>query len=250
MTAVTRDRAPLPGIADQTPEQLGGPQSLLVRQRRDHARLDDLLDAVARARGSAQDEALTRLARLVFPHAYAEETVLWPVLRAAFPDGAELTLRNEREHQEINEVFRALDRVPAGAPDRAALLARLTALLRSDVRDEEDLLLPRLQAALTVPQLRWLGVTWELVRCTAPTRPHAVVSRRPPGNLLSAAPLSALDRTRDGLDRSARRWPVLAGPFTTASRALGLLAGAVEHVPPLGRGEHPATRARKSEAPS
>jgi hemerythrin superfamily protein len=233
---------PPPSVAEQTIEQLGGPGSVLVRQRADHAVLDELLDEAARTPGAAQDEVLTRLARLVFPHAYAEETVLWPVVRATLPDGEAITLRNEQEHKEINALFSDLDRTPPG-PRRDELFERTAAVLRQDARDEEDLILPRLQTALSGAQLRRLGVTWELVRRTAPTRPHAVVSRRPPGNLLSGLPLSALDRSRDALDHAARSAPALAGPLRAVSGALALAAGAVEHLPPLRRGEDPSTSA-------
>ena len=229
-----------PSVAEQTVEQLGGPRSVLARQRADHALLEQLLHEAAAASGPEQDESLTRLARLVFPHAYAEETVLWPVVRATLPDGERITLRNEQEHQEINALFSDLDRTPPG-PRRDELLARTAEVLREDARDEEDLILPRLQAALSAAQLRRLGLAWELVRRTAPTRPHAVVSRRPPGNLLSGLPLSALDRSRDALDRAARSAPRLAGPLQAVSGALAVAAGAVEHLPPLRRGEHPST---------
>ena len=250
-TTRTTDRpadppADLVSVADQTPDQLGGPASLLVRQREDHARLDELLGQAARARGTEQDAVLGRLARLVFPHAYAEETVVWPVLRSVLPDGHELTLRNEQEHQEINELWSELDRTPAEAPRRSELLTRLDALLRQDARDEEDLLLPRLQAALSARQLRRLGTTWAVVRRTAPTRPHAVVSRRPPGNVVSAVPLTVLDRSRDVLDGAARRWPALRRPLATTSRALAVVAGAVEHLPPLPYGQDPSTRAGRT----
>jgi hemerythrin superfamily protein len=227
-------------VAQQSVEQLGGPRSVLVRQRADHALLDELLDEAARSSGTAQDAVLTRLARLVFPHAYAEETVLWPVVRAVVPDGEQITLRNEHEHQEINALFSDLDRTPAG-PARDELLRRTAEVLRQDARDEEDLILPRLQAALSGAQLRRLGLTWELVRRTAPTRPHAVVSRRPPGNLLSGLPLTVLDRSRDVLDRTARSAPAVAAPLRALSGALALAAGAVEHLPPLRRGEDPST---------
>jgi hypothetical protein len=120
-----------------------------------------------------------------------------PALRAALPDGEQLTLRNEFEHQQINQLWSELDHTPAGSARRRELVAQLTDLLHQDARDEEDLLLPRLQQACTVQQLRRLGSTWQLLRRTAPTRPHPHVSRRPPGNVVSGLPLAALDRTRD-----------------------------------------------------
>ncbi|GAA3501715.1 hypothetical protein GCM10019016_088220 [Streptomyces prasinosporus] len=52
-------------------------------------------------------------------------------------------------------------------------------------------------------RLRALGTAWETVRRTAPTHPHPVVPRRPPGNALLGVPLSVHDRVRDALGGSA-----------------------------------------------
>ena len=82
---------------------------------------------------------------------------------------------------------------------------------------------------------------WEAVRRTAPTRPHPVVSRRPPGNALAAVPLTVLDRGRDALDAGARRLPRLHGPASRASDRLATVAGRVEHAAPLRRGERAST---------
>ena len=232
----------MPTIADQTTEQLGGPGSLLARQRQDHVELDRLLDRLEQAEGADEDEVLQRIARLVFPHAYAEETVIWPVARGVLPDGGQVTLRIEQEHQQINALFSELERTAPGEAARRELLDRLVPLLQQDVRDEEDDLLPKLQQALDAEQLRRLGRTWELVRRISPTRPHAVVSRRPPGNVLSALPLTLLDRSRDGLDRSARRAPApVAAVGRAASRLLAGTAGLVEQLPPLRWGEDRST---------
>lgn len=236
-------------IAQQSVAELGGAASVLVRQRRDHAELELLLQRLRTAGGPEQDELLTRTARLVFPHAYAEEVVLFPAMRAALPDADELTLQVEQEHQEINALFSALERTPHDDPARPGLLDRIAGLLREDARDEEDVLLPRLQAVLDPVELRRLGRRWELVRRTAPTRPHAGVSRRPPGNVLSGLPLAAVDRLRDRLDRTARRSPGRLGSASlTASRGLARVAGAVEHLPVLRTGERPSTRAGRTEA--
>jgi hemerythrin superfamily protein len=235
-------------IAHRSVADLGGPRSVIVRQRRDHQKLDELLREVRASRGEAQDEVLTRVCRLVFTHAFAEEAVLWPAARKALPDGEAMTLEIEREHQEINELTAALERSRHTDPGRDELLQRIFALLDSDVRDEEDELFPRLREALDDRELRRLGRAWELVRRTAPTRAHPVVARRPPGNVLAALPLSAIDRTRDNLDGLARRGPEpLATAGRLTSRALAVVAGAVEHIPPLTRGEDPSTHSGRTE---
>jgi hypothetical protein len=230
-------------IAEQNGTQLGGPLSVLYRQRRDHVRLGHYLKALGRSEGPEQAKILLSIYRLVFPHAFAEEAVLWPVIRRVLPDGDVLTLRVEREHQAINELVRLLERMPLGSAGRQVALQRTTELLAEDVRDEEDLLLPRLQLALTPGQLRVLGVLWEAVRRIAPTRPHPIVSRRPPGNVLAALPLSFLDRLRDrvdviALDQVGRGSDVLGSISTALQRA----SHAVEQLPGMRVGEDERTR--------
>jgi hemerythrin superfamily protein len=228
-------------IADQTVEELGGPGSVLVRQRRDHIELDRLLHELDGTAGAAQEEVLARLDRLVFSHAFAEETVLWPVLRRVLPDGDQLTLRVEEEHQEVNELVSSLERDGVQDPRRPARLARLLEVLREDVRDEEDVLFPGLQERLDAEELRRLGSRWELMRRISPTRPHPTVSRRPPGNALSGLPLSMLDRGRDVVDAGARRVPALAPAARAVSEGLAALAGLVERTPPARSGDRPPT---------
>jgi hemerythrin superfamily protein len=229
-------------LAQQNVSELGGSGSVLSRQKRDHIRLDQLLRRLALSGGREQDLVLLDIYRLVFPHAYAEETVLWPAIRRVLPDGQELTLRIEREHQEINELATQLETLEHASDQRSEVLGRLVELLQEDVRDEEDMLLPRLQAKLTAAQLRRLGVAWEAVRLVSPTRPHAIVSRRPPGNVLAALPLAILDRCRDALDR---RFLVASRPapgVRAVSSALKRASHAVEHIPGMKQGEDPSTR--------
>ncbi|MGW5849115.1 hemerythrin domain-containing protein [Streptomyces sp. NPDC055254] len=188
-------------IAQQSVEELGGESSVLTRQRRDHAELDRLMHLYESASLTLpqRQEVLKDIVQLTFSHAFAEETVLWPALRRLAPDGEELTSRVEEEHQQINELVTEIGSLDPADPRHDELVSEAFALIRQDIRDEEDLLLPRLQEAMDHDRarLRRLGSAWETVRRTAPTRPHPAVSRRPPGNALAGVPLSAFDRTRD-----------------------------------------------------
>lgn len=232
-------------IATQSVEELGGRGSVLVKMRREHSEQESLLQRLGEASGDDQDEVLTRLWRLLFPHAYAEETVVWPAIRAVSSRGDDLTLHVEQGHQKLSELTTALDRTRPGDPGRDDIIAELIAELRLDVREEEDVLLPELQAGATGRRLRVLGLLWGLVRSTAPTRPHAALSRRPPGNLIAAVPLSLLDRSRDVLDRAARRGSGSARARARAegaSRTLARAAGLVERFGPVRHGERARTR--------
>ncbi len=230
-------------VADQTTEQLGGPLSVLVRQKRDHVRLNALLDQLRGTSGETQADVLLHIYRLVFPHAFAEESVLWPVMRRVLPDGGELTLEVEREHQEVNELVQKLEGLPDGSTERADVLGRLAEVLDDDVRDEEDSLFPRLQARVSRRELQVLGVLWEVVRRIAPTRAHPVVARRPPGTVVAALPLSVLDRGRDAVDHALLGAPgSLVPALHRISSALARASHAVELLPIMRSGEDPSTR--------
>lgn len=232
-------------IARQSVAELGGRRSILALQRRDHVELDRLLQRVGQTSGAEQERVLRRVYRLVFPHAFAEEAVLWPAARRALSDGDRVTLDIEQEHQQVNEMVTRLERSRPGEPGRAALLGRVVEVLRQDVRDEEDVLLPQLQQALDVSALRRLGLAWEVVRRTAPTRPHPVVSRRPPGNVVAALPFTVIDRARDRLESATDRAPAaVAQAARRVSEGLAALAGAVERLPVMRRGEDASTHLR------
>lgn len=232
-------------IAYQSVADLGGPSSILTLQRNDHVRLARLMDrarATLPTGGATHQVALRAVARLVFTHAFAEEAVLFPAARRALPEGDPLSLRIEEDHQEVNELMARLDMSSADDPDHPERLERTFAVLDADVRTEEDELLPRLQEVLGPRQLRTIGRQWEFLRRTSPTRPHPVVSRRPPGQTLSALPLTVIDRSRDRLQQlgewTGGRLDPLLGP---TDRVLALAAGAVERIPVIQYGERPET---------
>lgn len=221
--------------------ELGGPTSILSRQRADHQRLDRLMDRARdteAAGGTAHGVALRAIARLVFTHAFAEEAVLFPAARRALPEGDPLTLRIESDHQTVNDLVSRLDGSSPLDPRHSELLRRTFAVLDHDVRSEEDELLPRLRHELTLRRLRTLGLRWELIRRISPTRPHPLVSRRPPGQTLSALPLSVLDRTRDRLQQLDHvTGGRLGSALTALDRLLAGTAGAVERLPVMQWGE-------------
>jgi hypothetical protein len=229
-------------IADQSEAELGGRLSVLRLQRRDHMRLDELLACLSEAPPLEQRKVLLHIYRLVFPHAFAEEAVLWPAIRRVVPNGEQLTLQVEREHQQINELVMLLETMEPAHPERPQLIDEVVLLLGQDVGDEETALLPGLQAQLSIKQLRALGVAWEVVRRIAPTRPHPFVSRRPPGNVLAALPLALFDRSRDAID--VRRYDASGAATPTLdalSAGLRRLSHWVERLPALGVGEDLST---------
>jgi len=139
---------------------------------------------------------------MVFPHAFADESVLWPVVRKHLPYGETLVQQMDEERHEVNELVSCLQDEALEPDQRPRLVGRLTELLRDAVRHEEDVLFPPLQEQVDEGRLRQLGFAWELVRRAAPTRPHPVLLRNRVGNCLVLLPLTILDRSRDRWESS------------------------------------------------
>ncbi|MFD0069556.1 hemerythrin domain-containing protein, partial [Streptomyces sp. NPDC127574] len=133
-------------IKEQTVEQMGGPDSVLTRQRRDHAAIDRLMNRYrSLSAGRGREHILREIIQRVFSHAFAEETVLWPVVRHSVPNGEELTGQVEEEHQEINDLVADIERRALTDPERLLQVEQAFEVIQEDIRDEEDDLLPRLQ---------------------------------------------------------------------------------------------------------
>ncbi|MEU6099335.1 hemerythrin domain-containing protein [Streptomyces flaveolus] len=218
-------------ISHRNATALGGDDSILMRQRRDHARLDAMMNRwpAGTVADDERDDLWQDIVQLVFSHAFAEETVLWPLLRRVAPEGEELTGRVEQEHQAINDLITRIEKSPDD-PRREQWIQEAFTLIREDIRDEEDELLPLLRDAFGDRRLRRIGAAWEAVRATAPTRPHPGVPRRPPGNALLGVPLSVFDRLRDlapGGGPGARRAALVISGAAVAAGAVVLAARAV-----------------------
>ncbi|WP_448315976.1 hemerythrin domain-containing protein, partial [Streptomyces sp. CO7] len=150
-------------VADLDTAELGGESSILARQRRDHDELERMMSAYEAADpdGPQRPELWRDIVQLVFSHAFAEETVLWPLLRRVSEDGEALTAVVEEEHQAVNELVARVEEADAADARREEWIAEAFALIRQDIRDEEDELLPLLRAALDDRRLRQVGASWE-----------------------------------------------------------------------------------------
>jgi hypothetical protein len=167
---------------------------IALLQKRDHRHLLDLIARYEGADQLAKGAIYREILQLVTTHAFAEETVLFPVARWRAPNGEKLTAAIESRHQRINELLLELDGMQPGAPPFDERAFEAFALLRDDLLAEENELLPDLASTLSKRAMRVVGSVWWVMRRTAPNRPHPRVSRRPPENVLAALPLAIYDR--------------------------------------------------------
>jgi hemerythrin superfamily protein len=182
-------------------------QSIDSLLRRDHTYMNQLLERYGAEGPRERRDTFRELVDLVVPHAFAEETVLFPAARKAAPaQGEALTAHIETEHQGVNDLFKQMEKSAPGDPEFERRIPELFALLREGARDEEDRLLPMLAERLDEARLEHLGRTWALAKKAAPNRAHPALPRRPPVNVLASIPLFFMDRLR-GLFARLRHAP-------------------------------------------
>jgi hypothetical protein len=179
--------------------------SITVLQKNDHRLMEQLMTGYEAASAASKRLIYGQLVELVTTHAFAEEVVLFPAARRVLTNADSLTRDIELTHQHVNELMVEMQPLEPGHPAFDKCAAQLFAILRTDVRKEEDLLLPALGAATDENQMRAIGALWATARRTAPNRPHPGISRRPPGNLLAGLALSITDRAKALLARLRRQ---------------------------------------------
>jgi acetyl esterase len=171
------------------------PDDLAALIASDHTLATVLIERLERGEG----ERTALVAQLVFNlsvHAGAEESTVYPVVRARVPGGDALADVALAEHQALKEALDVLDREKAGAKADEAL-ARVAAAVRQHVPEEETELLPALRAAVGDDNMLTLGGEFTAAKRKMPTHPHPSAPDQPPGNTLAGAVASLVDKVRD-----------------------------------------------------
>jgi hemerythrin superfamily protein len=130
----------------------------------DHIAVKHLFVEYARLAMAAPDDSTpdrTQLARRICNeltvHASIEEEILYPALRDAAPDAADLLDEARQEHQEAKEMIAQIEAMDSAGPDMDDLVAALARAVEHHVKEERDDLFPKAKALLG-PQLAELGM--------------------------------------------------------------------------------------------
>jgi hemerythrin-like domain-containing protein len=176
---------------------------------RDHAEVKKMLTQLelgAIRQGSADTKQLAERKKLAEQlvieesrHEAVEEMYFWPAVREHLPNGDQLADTAIGQEDEGKEVLDKLDKLDAGDPQFAKLLAEFIRAGREHIDYEETQVWPGLRATLTAKQSQEIGTKMEAGKKTAPTRPHP---RTPssPGALKATGPAAAaVDKARDAI---------------------------------------------------
>ena len=166
----------------------------------DHQAMLELLQDMRQATHAEhrRDTADTVIAEIV-RHSVAEEMHVYPAMKEHLPNGAEEVEHDVQEHDELDEVMKRLEDVPADDGRFMQILEELEAHLRHHISDEEDEQFPKLREHIPAAQLRKMGEQVEHAKRIAPTRPHPNAPSSQLYHKTVGAGVGMVDRLRDTL---------------------------------------------------
>ncbi|WP_416905069.1 hemerythrin domain-containing protein [Micromonospora echinospora] len=181
---------PLPPAEGEEGYRPGG-RSVVDVVGEEHRRLTALVEELA---DPATDADRRRAVADVFAaqvsrHLSGEEQYLYPALRDALPDGAELADRDVETDTALRRAVQAAD------PEHVAAVHRSW---RQHVAAVEPAL-HRLRGAATEEELIRLGNRFAIAEEAAPTRPHPGTPTTPPWNRIVEPAVGVVDKIRDAV---------------------------------------------------
>ncbi|MEU2356026.1 hemerythrin domain-containing protein [Streptomyces misionensis] len=172
----------------------------------DHREIQRLFDRIRSAspRGDERKTLAEQVSISLVRHFTVEREHLHPVLRRYLPDGGALVERRLDEQRRIEELLTSLEAEEAGSERFGHLLLSVLDRVTEHVVEEEQLLLPRLQALCPADVLRDLGRKARRAQASAPTRPRPGAPGSAPLTRATAQVWGPWDRLRDLVTRRGR----------------------------------------------
>jgi hemerythrin superfamily protein len=166
----------------------------------DHREALELLGRIASStdadeRRELADTVISEVVR----HSVAEEMYVYPAMREYLPDGDQAVKHDTEEHQELEQVMKQLEAVPAVEPRFDLLVQEMTEKLRHHARDEEIEQFPRLRERVPREKLIKLREKVDSAKKLAPTRPHPGAPRSELFHKIAGPGVGLVDRLRDKL---------------------------------------------------
>ncbi|GHC57169.1 hemerythrin domain-containing protein [Streptomyces cinnamoneus] len=179
----------------------GADENVVTLLKEQHRQIRELFEQVETAEGEGRREAFRKLVRMLAVHETAEEEVVHPTARRAFPGGDRVVDDRLREEREAKEVLSELDGMDVDDPDFMPTLRALRDDVLAHADSEERLEFSRLQEETEPRMLARMAKAVRAAEAVAPTHPHPGVESATKNLVLG--PVTALvDRARDAVRKA------------------------------------------------
>ncbi len=158
--------------------------------RQDHKTVEKLFKQFEKAQDDAQEarRIADQIVEELSVHAFIEEQVFYPAVRAEMPDAEDDILEALEEHHVAKWLLSEIDGM---SPDNERFRAKTMVLIESvrhHVEEEEQTLFPEVRKELKRKRLTELGAEMEEAKRTAPRQPNPKAPDTPGNNQASGRP--------------------------------------------------------------
>jgi iron-sulfur cluster repair protein YtfE (RIC family) len=163
---------------------------------KDHREVESLLERYRSATAESKQVILETITGELTKHMFAEETVLYPILRASIPDGESLMNEAVEEHRKARGLLAELENAEVGSFDMDSKVATLEQAVSHHVTEEEDEIFPQMENTLAEARLEDLGAQVENAKRSAPLHPGRSAEQDSPGASVRGMAAAAADRLK------------------------------------------------------
>ena len=158
--------------------------------RQDHKTVEKLFKQFEKAQDDAREarRIADQIVEELSVHAFIEEQVFYPAVRAEMPDAEDDILEALEEHHVAKWLLSEIDGM---SPDNERFRAKTMVLIESvrhHVEEEEQTLFPEVRKELKRKRLTELGAEMEETKRTAPRQPNPKAPDTPGNNQASGRP--------------------------------------------------------------
>jgi len=181
----------------------------------DHRKVDNLFLQCQKATTNAEKKTLSvTIIEELAKHSAVEKQVLYPVLRRIANKeqsgkGDQMAEHALQEHYEVELIMEKLEKMDPADPQFMDLMKSLQTNVQHHVGEEEKELFPVIRKHLKQDDLMTMGTVEEMLKKTAPNRPHPEAPSTQPA-ISMVAPLAAF------LDRVSKMLGIAPSGTTTA----------------------------------
>ena len=125
--------------------------------KNDHAKVSSLFDRIEPATdATTRQQLFAQLKQELELHAHIEETILYPVLKAA-AETRDITEEGYEEHQEVKDLLAELEATPADSEEWSDMIVELRENVEHHVEEEEGEMFTKARRVLSEQQINEIG---------------------------------------------------------------------------------------------
>ncbi|KAJ5283278.1 hypothetical protein N7505_001258 [Penicillium chrysogenum] len=140
-------------------------------------------------------------------HSIGEELVVYPVFETLLADGADIAIKDRKEHLKVKRALKAFQDMTTSDTQFISTIKELMENLSEHIKEEETDDLPKLEVALSQEDSQSNAKSFGRTKMFVPSRAHPSAPDKPPFETVAGLLTAPIDHLADLF----RKWPDTSG---------------------------------------